>query len=478
MIHPSARKLALAVYLFCTCVYLATAGQRLLRPSSDTHFVYQAQCFLERRLDLGRTPPHQNDWAEVEYLTLRSGEQVAGQFLRAEPTRFRPLHGPLRTIPAEEIAGRQKKYFVSFPPLPAVLMLPLVALFGLRMNDVLFTALLAGAVPALLFLLFRRLPRLLAERARNEEPVPVFDARADLARDLWLAGLLAFGSVFYFSAVLGQVWFTAHIVSMLLMALFLLCVLPLRHPALAGLCIGGLFLTRPQMALVGLLFVFELLRASSGGRLPRTLREFAAVRWSALVRGAVVAALPCLALCALGCVFNYLRFGRPFEFGHSFLQTMQADNIQRYGLFNYHYLPRNLAAALVLLPKLLPRPPFVQVSYHGMSLLLTTPALLCLLWPQDAPGSAARSLRTCVLLTALPIALLGLLYQNDGYVQFGFRFSLDYMLLAVLALWLGGAGRARGFRALVLFGVLVNLFGAITFNRMWQFYWNGFFPVL
>jgi hypothetical protein len=39
------------------------------------------------------------------------------------------------------------------------------------------------------------------------------------------------------------------------------------------------------------------------------------------------------------------------------------------------------------------------------------------------------------------------------------------------------AVRTRLFRALVLFGVAVNLFGAITFGRMWQFYFNGFFPV-
>ena len=84
---------ALWLLLFSTVLYAATAGQRLRRPSSDTHFVYQAESFLSRRLDLGRSPPHQNDWAEVETLTLRSGRTLSGMFLRANPQRFRTLSG-------------------------------------------------------------------------------------------------------------------------------------------------------------------------------------------------------------------------------------------------------------------------------------------------------------------------------------------------------------------------------------------------
>lgn len=177
---------------------------------------------------------------------------------------------------------------------------------------------------------------------------------------------------------------------------------------------------------------------------------------------------------------------------------MQADNIQRFGLFNYQYLPRNLATALALLPKLLATPPFVQISYHGLALWFTTPALFFLLWPQpgavDQAGTAAhaeanrRALSTVIALSVAPIIAAALLYQNTGYVQFGYRFSLDYTLplVALLALTQGHrlritspADRRRHqiFCALLVWGVLVNLFGAVTFSRHWQFYFNGFFPV-
>lgn len=477
----SDRKLALAIYLFCTAVYAATAGQRLLHPSSDTHFVYQAESWLGRRLDLGRSPPHQNDWADVEYLKLRDGTEVAGQPLRGSPGSFRTLKGQVRTIAESEIAARTHKYYVSFPPFPAVLMLPIVALAGQKTNDVLFTVLLAGLVPALLYLLLRRLPRLVAP------PPDAAGRELSVASCLWLVAMFAFGSVYYFSAVLGQVWFTAHIVSLVLCGLYLLCALPARRPILAGLCVGAMYLTRPQMAALGLLFVLELLAlheprdtGEGGGRYPLTLRRLRALPWGRIALPLGLFLVPCALLFGLGSLHNIARFARPLEFGHTYLTTMQADNIQRYGLMNYQYLPRNLATALCLLPKLLPAAPFLQVSNHGLALWFTTPALFYLLWPE--PEALAGDRRPLALLLAacvVPIALASLLYQNTGYIQFGYRFSLDYMLPLVLLLALvrPRAIATDMFRIFVIWGIVVNLFGAITFGRLWQFYFNSMFPV-
>jgi hypothetical protein len=62
-------------------------------------------------------------------------------------------------------------------------------------------------------------------------------------------------------------------------------------------------------------------------------------------------------------------------------------------------------------------------------------------------------------------ALQGLFYQNDGYMQFGFRFSLDYTPYLVLLLALGGwSVRGRAFAALAAAGLAVNVWGAIAFR--------------
>jgi hypothetical protein len=235
------------------------------------------------------------------------------------------------------------------------------------------------------------------------------------------------------------------------------------------------------MAALGLLFVLELGRQHSrDGGYPLSLGQLRGLRWRALLGPLLRFLLPAALLFVAGGVHNYLRFGQPLEFGHSYLTTLQADNIQRFGLMNYQYLPRHLAVALCLLPKLLPTAPYLQISYHGLALWLTTPALFCLLWPESAALSGRRrQLALGLLVSILPTMIAGLLYQNSGYIQFGYRFSLDYTLplVLLLALLRPHGVTTLGFRGLVLWGVAVNLFGAITFGRMWQFYFNGLFPV-
>src|SRR5262249_31566704 len=153
------------------------------------------------------------------------------------------------------------------------------------------------------------------------------------------------------------------------------------------------------------------------------------------------------------------------EFGHSYLAVRQQAQIEHYGLFNLHYLGRNLAVALTLLPDVFARPPYFTISGHGLALWLTTPALLLLLWPRTR-GPLPRPL----WLTTLAVAGWSLIYQNSGWVQFGYRFSLDYITLLIVLLAIGGRPLGRCAKALIVVGIVVNLFGAITFSRMNQFY--------
>jgi hypothetical protein len=183
--------------------------------------------------------------------------------------------------------------------------------------------------------------------------------------------------------------------------------------------------------------------------------------------------VPVAVLGIVGAIFNWARFHQISEFGHFYLNVKWTDRIQRYGLFNYSFLARNLAAAFTLTPKLIAKPPYLQVGWHGLSMLMTTPALAYLLWPHDK-----RDLHRALWIMVAPIALLSFLYQNDGWVQFGFRFSIDYLFALMMLLAIGNRPLTRTFKALILVGVVVNLFGAITFGRMWQFYFpNEFFPI-
>jgi hypothetical protein len=179
-------------------------------------------------------------------------------------------------------------------------------------------------------------------------------------------------------------------------------------------------------------------------------------------------AVPLVGFAIAGMAYNLIRFGAPTEFGHSYLQVRQQAQIEQYGLASYHYLSRNLAVAFTLLPDLSLRPPYVQISGHGLALWFTTPVLLLLLWPRER-GPLHRPLWLCVAAVALP----SLVYQNSGWFQFGYRFSLDYLVLLIALLAVGGRPLTRVVKALIIAGIVINLFGAITFDRAWQFYRVG-----
>src|SRR3954463_12831775 len=185
-------KLGFAIYGIFLAAYLGTSGSRLRRPSTDIHFSYQADMWLHGRLELGHPAPNANDWSEVEYLHLKDGRTVAGTYLRSNAYHFRTLEGKVERITNEQIANRWKKYYVSFPPFPTAIFLPFVAIFGLAFNDVLLTAILAALAPMLLFFVLRRLAAR-GDSTRSEQD------------DLWLVAMFGFGTVFFYSSVIGQV---------------------------------------------------------------------------------------------------------------------------------------------------------------------------------------------------------------------------------------------------------------------------------
>jgi len=435
---------ALLVYGAGLVAYFAASGRRVPHPSRAPHFIFLADAFLHGRMALAGNPPNDDDWARLETLTLKDGHNVRGQFAAGSPTTFVTTRNESLTVKPEDIAARKSEWHVVFPPFPAVVMMPIVAIAGLRTNDVIFTIFLAALVPALLVGLLRRLRELGLSRRTPHE-------------DLWLVALFGIGSVFYYSSVIGQVWYTAHAIACAIMVLYAWASLEARHPLLAGLLVGLAAATRgPGMALMSTFFIFEAWRC----------------RRSELVRVLAQMAAPVAAIGIVLAWFNWTRFGSPFEFGYHYLVIRWQPRIQHWGLFNFHFLSRNLAAAFVLTPKFINKAPFVQLSRHGLSLLITTPALLYLLWPRERPV-IHRALWLTVLLVSIPTFF----YHSNGYVQFGYRYSLDYMVFLIMLLAIGARPLTRTFRALIVAGIVVNLIGAITFDaldgRMW---FDPFFP--
>jgi len=428
----------------------------LVGHSPYNHYVYLADGWMHGRLSLPGQPPNENDWAKVDVLKLRDGRELRGIYgsrTGGPVDRFYPLRGTPETVPAGDIVSRSSIRYVSFPPFPAVLMTPFVAIWGLSFNDVLFNGLWAGLNPMLLFLLLRHL------RARGL-------SRRTEVDDLWLTAMFGVGTVYYFCSVVGQVWFTAQIVAVTLSIGYVWASLGAQRPMLAGLFVALGFATRPPWLVIPL-FICEAVRSVGGWGALRT-----GAAWRALVKPMLRFSLPIAVVGIILCALNAARFGSPFEFGHKFLAVQWQERMFRFGLFNYHFLSRNLAAALILLPRLMTHYPYVKISQHGMSMLVTSPTLAYSVLPQ-APNPLRRALWLTLLATALP----SLLYHSSGYVQLGYRYSLDYLIYFLVLLAISSRPLTKLFKGLVLWSFIVNLFLAIVFDRYMQFsYDDSFFP--
>jgi hypothetical protein len=275
--------------------------------------------------------------------------------------------------------------------------------------------------------------------------------------------MLGLGTVYWFSAVQGTVWFAAHVVAMALLALFLWCSIDARHPWLAGLVLGLAFATRPPLLLAFPFFAHELWRAYAPGHAASEVGvdppRASAPRWRGVALRALAFALPLALVLLVLAWHNDARFGSPTEFGHRLLQIAWRKRIEHWGLFSYHYLGRNLGIVLTSLPFHSAEQGW-QVNAHGLALWVTTPAFLWVLWPRRT-SSTFWVVAAC----AAAMALMVLLYQNSGWIQFGYRFSNDFSPLLVLALALGGRRLGAPFWLAVAFGIVVNGFGAVTFDR-------------
>lgn len=388
------RILVLIVFLISAGIYAWSGGVSLHRQSFAPHYVYLADAFLHGRLELDGTPPNAvaNDW-----------------------TYYRG------------------KWHVSFPPLPAILMMPFVALTGKEhFNDLVFT-LIFGALNVAL--MSDVLPR--AARTAGVE-------LNQFAR-VGLTALFGFGTVHWWVAVLGQVWFTAQIIGLTLLLLALEETFGRRRPvwvctwvALSAACRPNIGFALP--ALAWLLWV------------GRPARHFL---WGLIPFGLVGLGMGWL---------NRARFGSPLDFGYAYMDSGELVNsfFREHGQFNLYFLGKNIHYAFLALPEWSTEWPFVRMNLWGMSMFLSTPALV---YAFVAPWRTrvAQGMALGTLLVATPL----LFYYNTGYGQAGYRYILDVLPFLMILIALGIRGHmTKSAGVLIIASILMGYLSLVNFTHV------------
>jgi hypothetical protein len=338
------------------------------------------------------------------------------------------------------------RWYSSFPSFPSVVMLPFVAINGYQLNDTSFGVLVGALCVALFYALLRKL---------SETEGVDRDGFENGALSL----LLAFGTLFFYCSIRGEVWFSAEVMGVAFTSLYARNGLKAHRPLLAGLFWSMAVTTRTPLFFTGIFFVLEALTPTQGKRLEELKAFFASPKKGLRTLGLFAAGAAPLGL--LHAAYNQVRFGGVADFGHRFFFNNRVNgDIDTFGLFHPHYLSRNLEAAFLKLPKLSFSPLNLSYDPWGMSLLLTLPVLVLVLFPR-----VRARLQWPLWLTVAACAVPGFFYQNTGYAQFGFRFSLDYtpyiLLLVAVSGW---SFKQRQVQAVAALSLLVNFWGAVGFS--------------
>jgi hypothetical protein len=324
-----------------------------------------------------------------------------------------------------ELSPYEGRYYISFPPAPTFVELPLTFIFGRRTPNTLI----------LLFAAWLSMMMALALLIRLE---------VDRRSAILLAFAFFWGTNILYLSLEGSVWHQGHVFGVLFALAAFLCVSGLVSPI--RVILGAFFLglavgCRPFHLFTAPLYLLLAYRKAPA--------------WRTIAAAASGLAPPIV----FYAVYNVARFGSPFEFGHSFLPWSRAVES---GVFNLAYLPRNLLHTFAQLPVWDAGSGILSFSGRGTAVWLHSPILLL--------GLAALASRKLPLgektLIALALSLSWgglLLHESNGWFQFGYRFGVD--LIPVL---LYAAGRFRRsypwlLVPLVQYSVLINLYGVLWF---------------
>ena len=164
---------------------------------SQTHFVHLAEAFLRGRLDVERD--------KAPSLT--------------------------------ELVPSNGRHYVVYPPMPAMLLMPLVAVWGTRVRSWAFSITLAALCVGLTYGLLRR-------------------TGATRQVSTWATILFGFGTTFWYTSLPGSSWYLALVVGTLFLLLACLEAYGHKRPFLIGLLVGAAALSRLPIVLATPFFCY------------------------------------------------------------------------------------------------------------------------------------------------------------------------------------------------------------------------------
>jgi hypothetical protein len=321
------------------------------------------------------------------------------------------------------------QHYVIEGPVPALLLLPYVAVAGTAANQTLLSVILCGAAIGAAWELGERLG--LARTA-----------------NVWLCTFLLAGTDLLWCAMLGDVWFIAHVsaAAFTLLALVELC--GKRRAWLVALWAVAAAGSRFSLVLAIPVYAALLIAADAqpedwrtdARRLRAALHGFGGVLLGA---GAIYIA------------YNLARWGTIADIGYTSWYHQDSAGSPTGSPFRLQYLGYELWSFFVQRPDFAGAFPWIRPSYSGIALTWTSPALIYALWARK-PRSFALAMWAAAIVVALP----SFLYYVNGYAQYGMRHALDFIPFLYVLLVLGARARLPLWvKALIVYSCIASTYG-------------------
>jgi hypothetical protein len=344
--------------------------------------------------------------ATAIYLFTSSPERQSFDYFVRLADAF--LHGRIILTEApswlNELIPKDGGWYVAYPPMPAVVLVPFVAVFGDQFPQQVASVLFGGVSVGLAWLVLGRFTLTLGVR-------------------LLLTAVFGFGTAMWYATEVGSAWYFAHVIALVFSLAAILLTLHGRWPFAIGLFVGCAAIARLPVGLSAPFFLALIVGLGWPPRLPAD-RMAAAAR---IVAFDVGLAIPT----ALYLLYNVARWGTPLDQGYVLVPGVLEEPLYaEHGILAIDYIPRHLYAIFLRSWNYVDQAPFLQPSWWGLSLFLTTPLLAWLVharWRDPRVAWAAIGAG----LALVPIVTHG----NVGIQQFGYRFSLDVqpLLFVILA---------------------------------------------
>lgn len=298
------------------------------------------------------------------------------------------------------------------PILPALLLMPCTAIWGMGTNQAIFSIIFGALDVALAWRLLGRL-------------------RLTVGARTWLTVFFGAGTIVWYETVHGTSWGVSMVVAIAMTLLALD-----ETFAKAGPAIVGIFGALAALARYDLAFVWPVYLALLYVR-GRTIRE---LTW--FIPG-------CVAVAAAYITFNEIRYQSLFDRG-VFIFAEPGSH-----LFGWEHFPGNFYTLFFMSTRLDSSFPYIHPTFGGQALILTSPAFILALRP------SFRRIQTALVGAAALIAMTpSLFYFTNGFAQYGTRHYLHAFPFLLLLMAFGVHRRADQLtRILIAVSVLMIAFG-------------------